>query len=129
MTRASNAWRCREMSFVRKRFNALFACQAVGGVVALFVYASIVDSIIVGNLVGVDALAGVAAVLPMVVGVQFVSRLVFCGSGYLFAKYQGQLEPDKARRVVGLSMLTRVPPRSSFAIRVSRGMSLTRRCR
>ena len=92
------------MSFARKRFNALFACQAVGGVVALFVYASIVDSIIVGNLVGVDALAGVAAVLPMVVGVQFVSRLVFCGSGYLFAKYQGQLEPDKARRVVGLSI-------------------------
>ena len=96
------------MSFARKRFNALFACQAVGGLVALVVYASIVDSIIVGNLVGVEALAGVAAVLPMVVGVQFVSRLVFCGSGYLFAKYQGQLEPDRARRVVGLSIETAV---------------------
>ena len=92
------------MNFAKRRFNALFACQAVGGLVSLFVYASIVDSIIVGNLVGVDALAGVAAVLPMVVGVQFVSRLVFCGSGYLFAKYQGQLDPDKARRVVGLAL-------------------------
>lgn len=89
----------------------------------------IVDAVIVGNLVGVDALAGVAAVLPVVVGVQFVSRLVFRWSGCLLAKCQGQVEPDKARRVVGLSMLTRVPPRSSFAIRVSRGMSLTRRCR
>ena len=96
------------MNFAKRRFNALFACQAVGGLVSLFVYASIVDSIIVGNLVGVDALAGVAAVLPMVVGVQFVSRLVFCGSGYLFAKHQGRLEPDKARRVVGLSIETAV---------------------
>ena len=92
------------MSFVRKRFNALFACQAFGGLNALVGYASIVDSIVVGNLVGVDALAGIAAVLPMAVGAQFVARLVFCGSGYLFAKYQGQVESDKARRVVGLSL-------------------------
>ena len=92
------------MNFARKRFNALFACQAFGGLGALVLYASIVDSMIVGNLVGVDALAGVAAVLPMIVGVQFVSRLVFCGAGYLFAKYQGRLEPEKARRAVGLSI-------------------------
>ena len=45
------------MNFAKRRFNALFACQAVGGLVSLFVYASIVDSIIVGNLVGVDVLA------------------------------------------------------------------------
>ena len=104
MRRASNARCRREMSFVRRRFNALWAAQAFGGLGALVLYASIVDAIVVGNLVGVDGLAGVAAVLPMVVGAQFVSRLVFCGSGYLFAKYQGQVEPDKARRVVGLSL-------------------------
>ena len=60
------------MNFARKRFNALFACQAFGGLVALFVYASIVDSIIVGNLVGVDALAGVAAVLPLAAVLMFL---------------------------------------------------------
>lgn len=37
--------------------------------------------IVVGNLVGVDAPTAVAAVLPVTVGAQFVSRLAFCGAG------------------------------------------------
>lgn len=82
--------------------------QVFGGLSAFAYGATVVDLIVVGNFVGVDALTAVAAVLPVSVGAQFVSRLVFCGAGYLFAKYQGLLEPDKARRVVGLALETAV---------------------
>lgn len=96
------------MNFARKRLHALLAPQILGGLSAFAYGATVVDLIVVGNFVGVDALTAVAAVLPVSVGAQFVSRLAFCGAGYLFAKYQGLLQPDKARRVVGLALETAV---------------------
>lgn len=78
----------------------------VGGLGGIVTAATIIDMIVVGNIIGVDALSAVAAILPVSVGAQFVSRLAYCGAGFLFAKYQGSLEPEKARRVVGLSLET-----------------------
>lgn len=91
-----------QASFARKRLNRLLTSQAFGAGGALF--ACVTDMIVAGNFVGVDALAGIAVVLPVIVGAQFVSRLIYCGAGYLFAKYQGLMDSAGARRVVGLSL-------------------------
>lgn len=82
------------LSFARKRFNALLRAQAFGVVGALV--PRLADLFVSGNVVGVDALAGVAAVMPVTVGALFVGKLVYCGSGYLFAKYQGGI-PERPR--------------------------------
>ena len=89
-------------SFARQRLHGLLTTQAFGAGGALV--ACVADMIVAGNLVGVDALAGIAAVLPVLVGAQFVARLVYCGAGYQFAKYQGLMDRERTRRVVGLSL-------------------------
>ena len=38
------------------------------------------------EVVGVDALAGIAAMIPVFIGAQFLAKMVYCGAGYLFAK-------------------------------------------
>ena len=90
------------LSFARKRLNALLFAQAFGVLGALV--PRLTDLFVSGNVVGVDALAGIAAVMPVTVGALFVGKLVFCGSGYLFAKYQGEFRNDRAREVVGMSL-------------------------
>lgn len=89
-------------SFAKQRLHGLLTTQAFGAGGALV--ACVVDMIVAGNLVGVDALAGIAAVLPVLVGAQFLARLVYCGAGYQFAKYQGLMDRERTRRVVGLSL-------------------------
>jgi len=89
-------------SFARQRLHGLLTSQAFGAAGALV--ACVADMVIAGNLVGVDAMSGIAAVVPVTIGAQFVARLVYCGAGYLFAKCQGEMAPDRARRVVGLSI-------------------------
>ena len=91
-------------SFARNRLHALLSSQCFGAVSTLV--ASVADMIVAGNLVGIDALSGIAVVLPVSIGAQFLARLVYCGAGYLFAGYQGQMNRDEARRVVGLSLET-----------------------
>lgn len=90
------------VSFASQRLHGLLTTQAFGAGGALV--ACVVDMIVAGNLVGVDALAGIAAVLPVLVGAQFLARLVYCGAGYQFAKYQGLMDRERTRRVVGLSL-------------------------
>ncbi len=89
-------------AFARLRMNALLKGQAFGAVGALV--PRIADLIVSGNVLGIDALAGIAAVLPVVIGTQFLAKLVYCGAGYLFAVHQGAFEKEKARDVVGLSL-------------------------
>ena len=90
------------LSFARKRLNALLGAQAFGAVGALV--PRIADLFVSGNVVGVDALTAIAAIMPVTIGALFVGKLVYCGSGYLFAKYQGEFRNDRAREVVGLSL-------------------------
>ena len=89
-------------SFATHRMNVLLKGQAFGAVGALVWRLS--DMIIAGNIVGVDALAGIAATIPVFIGAQFLAKMVYCGAGYLFAKRQGEFEPEKAREVVGTAL-------------------------
>ena len=89
-------------SFATHRMNMLLKGQAFGAVGALVWRLS--DMIVAGNIVGVDALAGIAATIPVFIGAQFLAKMVYCGAGYLFAKRQGEFEPEKAREVVGAAI-------------------------
>ena len=90
------------LSFARKRLNALLLAQGFGVIGALV--PRLTDLFVSGNVVGVDALAAIAAIMPVTIGALFVGKLVYCGSGYLFARYQGEFNRDKAREVVGMSL-------------------------
>ena len=89
-------------SFARIRLNMLLKSQAFGAVGALVW--SVADMIVSGNMVGVDALAGIAATVPVTIGAQFFARLVYCGSGYVFARCQGAFDHEGAKKAVGLSL-------------------------
>ena len=89
-------------SFARNRLNALLRTQACGAVGAIV--PRITDLFVAGNVVGVDALTAIAAIMPVTIGALFVGKLAYCGSGYLFAKYQGEFRRDRAREVVGMSL-------------------------
>lgn len=91
-------------SFGVRRFHSLLASQGFGAVASLI--AGVAGMIVAGNVAGVDALSGIAVVLPVSIGAQFVARLVYCGAGYLFASYQGRMNGEEARRIVGLSLET-----------------------
>jgi len=88
--------------FARSRLRALLFSQALGALGALVV--SISDKVVSGNFVGIDALAGIAAVAPVVVGAQFLAKLVYCGAGYVFALRLGAFDRVRAREAVGLSL-------------------------
>lgn len=83
-------------SFARNRLNALLRTQACGAVGAIV--PRITDLFVAGNVVGVDALTAIAAIMPVTIGALFVGKLAYCGSGYLFAKYQGEFRRDRAAR-------------------------------
>ena len=89
-------------SFAIHRMNALLKSQVFGALGALAWRLS--DMVVAGNIVGVDALAGIAATVPVFIGAQFLAKMVYCGAGYLFAKRQGEFEPEKAREVVGTAL-------------------------
>ncbi len=89
-------------SFARIRLNSLLGAQAFGMVGALV--PRLADLFVSGNVVGVDALSGIAAILPVTMGALFIGKLVYCGAGYLFARYQGEFQHDKAREVAGLTL-------------------------
>ena len=93
-------------SFSICRMNALLRGQAFGAAGALVWRLS--DMIVAGNIVGVDALAGIAATIPVFIGAQFLAKMVYCGAGYLFAKRQGEFAPEKAREVVGTALETAI---------------------
>ena len=92
----------KNLSFARNRLNALLLAQGFGFIGALV--PRLADLFVSGNIVGVDALTAIAAVMPVTIGALFVGKLVYCGSGYLFARYQGEFRRDKAREVVGMSL-------------------------
>ena len=89
-------------SFAICRMNALLRSQLFGAAGALVW--SVSDMLVAGNIVGVDALAGIAATVPVFLGAQFLAKLVYCGAGYLFAREQGEFDVTGARRAAGLAL-------------------------
>lgn len=89
-------------TFARVRLNMLLKSQAIGAFGALVW--CVADMVVAGNIIGVDALAGIAATVPVTIGAQFFARMVYCGSGYLFAKRQGEFDQEGAKRAVGISI-------------------------
>ena len=92
----------KSLSFARNRLNALLLAQGFGFIGALV--PRLADLLVSGNIVGEDALTAIAAIMPVTIGALFVGKLVYCGSGYLFARYQGEFRRDRAREVVGMSL-------------------------
>lgn len=90
------------LSFAKKRLNALLLAQGFGFIGALV--PRLTDLFVSGNIVGTDALTAIAAIMPVTIGALFVGKLVYSGSGYLFAKYQGEFKRERAREVVGMSL-------------------------
>ena len=88
-------------SFAICRMNALLRSQLFGAAGALVW--SVSDMLVAGNIVGVDALAGIAATVPVFLGAQFLAKLVYCGAGYLFARRQGNFDVAGARQAAGLA--------------------------
>ena len=82
--------------------NVLLAMHTFGAFGAFIPRIS--DMIVSGNVIGVDALAGIAAVIPVTIGAQFLAKFVYCGAGYLYAKYQGEFKRDRAKESVGLAL-------------------------
>ena len=91
-----------KLSFARNRLNALLRTQAFGAVGSLV--PRITDMFVSGSVVGVDALAGIAAVMPVTIGALFVGEVVCRGAGYLFARQQGEFDVTGARRAAGLAL-------------------------
>ena len=89
-------------SFAICRMNALLRSQLFGAAGALVW--SVSDMLVAGNIVGVDALAGIAATVPVFLGAQFLAKLVYCGAGYLFARRQGKFDVAGARQAAGLAL-------------------------
>ena len=89
-------------SFAKNRLNALLRTQAFGALASLV--PRITDMFVSGSVVGVDALAGIAAVMPVTIGALFVGEVVCRGAGYLFARRQGEFQRARAREVVGMTL-------------------------
>lgn len=89
-------------TFAVRRLNALLKAQAFGALGALV--PRLTDMIVSGNVIGVDALAGIAATVPVTIGALFLGKLVYCGSGYLYAKCQGEFDREGAREIAGMAL-------------------------
>ena len=92
----------KNQSFAKNRLHALLRTQAFGAVGALM--PRITDLFVSGSVVGVDALAGIAAVMPVTIGALFMGEIVCRGSGYQFARRQGEFQHERAREVVGTTL-------------------------
>lgn len=62
-----------KLSFARNRLNALLRTQAFGAVGSLV--PRITDMFVSGSVVGVNALAGIVAVMPVTIGALFVGKV------------------------------------------------------
>ena len=86
------------LSFVRRKFNSLLAVATLTMSVNYIVMLS--GSVIVGNLVGADGLAGVNVCTPVFGIVSFLAALLSVGTALTFSRAMGTFDENHAARIV-----------------------------
>ena len=93
-------------SFVRWRFNRMLAVGTLTMAVNYIVMLS--GSVIVGNLVGADGLAGVNACTPVFGAASFLASLLSVGTALVFSRAMGAFDMRRAEGVFSQSMLAAI---------------------
>jgi len=101
-----------EPSFIRRKFNAMLGVATVTMAVNFIV--SLTGSLVVGNLVGAEGLAGYNVCVPVFAIASFFAALLSVGSGLVFSQAMGAFDERKAAGVwsqtaflaMGLGVLT-----------------------
>ena len=85
------------ISFVRKKFNAMLGVATVSMAVNFIVM--LAGSLIAGNLLGKDGLAGVNVCTPVFAVASFVGSLLSVGTGLVFSQAMGEFDERRAAGV------------------------------
>jgi len=101
-----------EPSFVRRKFNAMLGVATIAMAVNFIV--SLTGSLVIGNLVGAEGLAGFNVCVPVFAIAGFFAALLSVGSGLVFSQAMGAFDEHKAAGVwsqtaylaIGLGLLT-----------------------
>jgi len=101
-----------EPSFVRSKFNAMLGVATISMAVNFIV--SLTGSLVVGNLVGAEGLAGFNVCSPVFAIASFFAALLSVGSGLVFSQAMGAFDARRASGVwsqtaflaLGLGLLT-----------------------
>ena len=94
------------MSFVKWKFNRMLTVATV--VMAVNYVVMLSGSVIVGNLVGADGLAGVNTCTPVFGVASFLASLLSVGSGLVFSRAMGAFDAQRAAGVFSQSMMTAI---------------------
>jgi len=85
------------ISFIRRKFNAMLGVATVTMAVNFLV--SLTGSLVVGNLVGAEGLAGFNVCSPVFAVAGFTAALLSVGSGLVFSQAMGAFDERKASGV------------------------------
>ena len=94
------------MSFVRWKFNRMLAVGTLTMAVNYIVMLS--GSIIVGNLVGADGLAGLNACTPAFGAASFLASLISVGAALVFSRAMGAFDEHRAACVFSHAMVAAI---------------------
>ena len=93
-------------SFVRWKFNRMLAVGTLTMAVNYIVMLS--GSVIVGNIVGADGLAGVNACTPVFGAASFLASLLSVGTALVFSRAMGAFDVQRAEGVFSQSMMAAI---------------------
>ena len=91
------------ISFVKWKFNRMLSVATV--VMAVNYLVMLSGSVIVGNLVGADGLAGVNTCTPVFGVASFLASLLSVGSGLVFSRAMGAFDARRAAGIFSQSMI------------------------
>ena len=87
----------RSVSFVRRKFDAMLGVATVSMAVNFVVMLS--GSVVAGNFLGKDALAGINVCTPVFAVASFLGAMISVGSGLVFSKAMGEFDERRAAAV------------------------------
>ena len=84
----------RTVSFVRRKFNAMLGVATVSMAVNFIVMLS--GSLVAGNLLGKEGLAGISVCTPVFAVASFLGSLISVGAGLVFSQAMGEYDERRA---------------------------------
>lgn len=85
------------VSFVRRKFNAMLGVATVSMAVNFIVMLS--GSLVAGNFLGKDGLAGINVCTPVFAVASFLGALISVGAGLVFSQAMGEFDERRAAGV------------------------------
>ena len=95
-----------EPSFAKGEYFKLL--RATGFSVIVWFAMLIADTIVTGNFIGADGIAGISVVIPFTTVAAFTATLIACGAAILFSRHQGAFDRERAARVTGTAFTTAI---------------------